>query len=152
MQSVCSAHPRFAAGPAYLSLRQALRACHLPRQREARLGRAYRPPPVPYLQPFRFAFAQHLPLHRGGKGWWEVARPFIPRRAWLPLTRELSPQATEGENSQSVCSAHPRFAAGPAYLSLRQALRACHLPRQREARRGRERGCAGLFPFLRAVF
>ena len=55
---------------------------------------------------------------------------------WLPLTRELSPQATEGENLQSVCSAHPRFAAGPVYLSLRQALRACHLPRQREARGG----------------
>ena len=30
-----------------------------------------------------------------------------PRRAWLPLTRELSPQATEGENLQSVCSEHP---------------------------------------------
>ena len=25
---------------------------------------------------------------------------------WLPLTRDLSPQATEGENSQSVCSGH----------------------------------------------
>ena len=27
-----------------------------------------------------------------------------PRRAWLPLTRELSPQATEGENSQPAPS------------------------------------------------
>ena len=34
------------------------------------------------------------------------ARRHIPA-PWLPLTRELSPQATEGENSQSVCSAHP---------------------------------------------
>ena len=65
---------------------------------------------------------------------------------WLPLTRELSPQATEGENLQSVCSAHPRFAAGPVYLSLRQALRACHLPRQREARRGRERASFSIVP------
>ena len=27
-----------------------------------------------------------------------------PPSPWLPLTRELSPQATEGENLQSVCS------------------------------------------------
>ena len=27
-----------------------------------------------------------------------------PPSPWLPLTRELSPQATEGENSQPVCS------------------------------------------------
>ena len=35
--------------------------------------------PIPYLQPLRFASAQHLPLHRGGKVWWEVARSFVPR-------------------------------------------------------------------------
>ena len=28
----------------------------------------------------------------------------ISQPPWLPLTRELSPQATEGENLQSVCS------------------------------------------------
>ena len=36
---------------------------------------------------------------RGTKG--DIPAP------WLPLTRELSPQATEGENSQQAPSAHP---------------------------------------------
>ena len=38
----------------------------------------------------------------GGRGTKGIAQP-----TWLPLTRELSPQATEGENLQPVCSAHP---------------------------------------------
>ena len=49
------------------------------------------------------------------------------------IRRELSPQATEGENSQSVCSGYPLY-IGSVYLSLRQTLWGCHLPRQREAR------------------
>ena len=36
-----------------------------------------------------------------------------------------------------------RFTVGPPYLSLRQALRACHLPRQREARGGRTQLACG---------
>ena len=70
----------------------------------------HRPPsPAPDLQPLRFAFAQHLPLHRGGKRWEDAARAVIQTSPppWLPLTRELSPQATEGENSQQAPSAHP---------------------------------------------
>ena len=45
-----------------------------------------------------------------------IPAPWLPLRGlpagiaqptWLPLTRELSPQAAEGENLQPVCSAYP---------------------------------------------
>ncbi len=45
---------------------------------------------------------------------------------WLPLTRELSAQQTEGEKSLDILQT-------VSFLSLRQNLRFCHLPRQREA-------------------
>ena len=41
------------------------------------------------------------------RAWLPLQETFVPRRAWLPLTMELSPQATEGENSQPAPSAHP---------------------------------------------
>ena len=72
----------------------------------------------------------------------------IAQPPWLPLTRELSPQATEGENSQPASSEHPRFAVSPPYLSLRQALRACHLPLHRGGK-GREE-VARFAPLYRA--
>ena len=48
---------------------------------------------------------------------------FIKR---LPLTRELSAQLTEGEKNLDILQSG-------SFLSLRQNLRFCHLPRQREA-------------------
>ena len=42
---------------------------------------------------------------RGGRTQLAVIQASQP--PWLPLTRELSPQATEGENSQPAPSAHP---------------------------------------------
>ena len=95
---------RFTVSPPYLSLRQTLRACHLPRQREARRKTGV----CPFVP---------RPKRRGFTGgtWFrpsDRARPAVRRRngvsAETPaIRRELSPQATEGENSQSVCSGHP---------------------------------------------
>ena len=48
---------------------------------------------------------------------------FIKR---LPLTRELSAQLTEGEKNLDILQSG-------SFLSLRQNLRFCHLPRRREA-------------------
>ena len=42
---------------------------------------------------------------RGGGRAYRMLSP-APQHPWLPLTRELSPQATEGENSQPVSSGH----------------------------------------------
>ena len=51
-----------------------------------------------------------LPLHRGGKRW-EVAPPVFRLPSWLPLTRELSPQATEGERLQPASAGYFASAA-----------------------------------------
>ena len=93
------------------------------------------PPGTPRSPVYRMHSS--TPQPRVCRGAWlspagDGGRKAISQPTWLPLTRELSPQATEGENSQSASSEHPRFAVSPPYLSLRQALRACHLPRQRE--------------------
>ena len=50
----------------------------------------------------------------------------------LPLTRELSAKLTEGEKTLDFCIALKKCKPS-GLLSLRQNLRFCHLPRQREA-------------------
>ena len=50
----------------------------------------------------------------------------------LPLTRELSAKLTEGEKTLDFRIAF-RKRKPSGLLSLRQNLRFCHLPRQREA-------------------
>ena len=70
----------------------------------------------------------------------------------LPLTRELSAKLTEGEKTLDFCIALKKCKPS-GLLSLRQNLRFCHLPRQREAldpripkaspMRGRHRVLAG---------
>ncbi len=65
-------------------------------------------------------------LIRGRQG----LRPLVP---WLHLMGELSPEVTEGEKPLSQ---NPKTCADRQvrYLSFRQNLRFCHLPRQRKAR------------------
>ena len=67
-------------------------------------------PPEPPVRPRRGWLLQHpSPASAAGLRfslWGTKDERHIPA-PWLPLTRELSPQATEGENSQSVCSGYP---------------------------------------------
>ena len=64
------------------------------------------------------------------------ALAFVPRRAWLPLTREVaSPKGlTEGEIDRACCEVGMRRAYGLQILSLSRLRR--QLPRQREPRGG----------------
>ena len=51
----------------------------------------------------------------GGKGGGRSRAPVVPPSPWLPLMRELSPQATEGENLQPVGAG--RFPMGVHHIS-----------------------------------
>ena len=81
------------------------------------------PSPAPCLQPLRLTFVRHLPLHRGGKGWREVAhsaplcREARGGRRSLALLHFAGRQGVVG--GRSLCSTLPagkaRGRRGPEY-------------------------------------